>query len=186
MTKSNSSWKYCRSDKSMPFLDTLVTPRSDGSFSTTVYRKPTQTDLYLQWDSHHSIAAKYSVVNTLHHRARAVCSNPAATKRRWRSSTGGPNWKQVPHMGTKQGEKWRSRHPKDKIRTNGTTSMPMVHQCNKKPYMVLPYLQGLSESLKDVCRKHGVQVHHKGGNTIKSILMAPKDKDPITKKSGII
>ena len=39
---------------------------------------------------------------------------------------------------------------------------------------------------KKVCRKHGVQVHFKGGNTIKSFLMVPKDKDPITKKSGII
>ena len=65
----------CRSDGSMPFLDTQVTPRSDGSLNTTVYRKPTHIDLYLQWDSHHTIAAKYSVVNTLHHRARAVCSN---------------------------------------------------------------------------------------------------------------
>ena len=63
-----------REDGSIPFLDTLVTPCSDGSLSTRVYRKPTHTDLYLQWDSHHTIAAKYSVVSTLHHRAKAVCS----------------------------------------------------------------------------------------------------------------
>ena len=29
-------------------------------------------------------------------------------------------------------------------------------------------------------------MHFKGGNTIKSLLMAPKDKDPITKMSGVI
>ena len=46
----------------------------DGSLSTKVYRTPTHTDLYLQWDSHHTIAAKYSVVSTLHHRSKAVCS----------------------------------------------------------------------------------------------------------------
>ena len=46
-----------------------------------MYRKPTHTNLYLQWDSHHTIAAKYSVVNTLHHRARAVCSNPQLLKK---------------------------------------------------------------------------------------------------------
>ena len=40
--------------------------------------------------------------------------------------------------------------------------------------------------MKNVCNKHGVQVYYKGGNTIKSLLMAPKDKDHITKKSGII
>ena len=36
-----------RSDGSMPFLDVLITPREDGSLDTTVYRKPTHTDLYL-------------------------------------------------------------------------------------------------------------------------------------------
>ena len=64
-----------RSDGSMPFLNTLVTINGDGSLNTKVYRKPTHTDLYLQWDSHHSIAAKYSVINTLHHRAKSVSSN---------------------------------------------------------------------------------------------------------------
>ena len=52
--------------------------------------------------------------------------------------------------------------------------------------MVLPYVRGLSKSIKNVCNKHGVQVYYKGGNTIKSLLMAPRDKDHITKKSGII
>ena len=71
----------CRSDASMPFLDTLIIPQSDGSFSTTVYKKPSHTDLYLQWDSHHTIAAKYSIVKTLHHRAGAVCYNPQLLKK---------------------------------------------------------------------------------------------------------
>ena len=69
-----------RNDGSIPFLDTLVTPCSDGSLSTKVYRKPTHTDLYLQWDSHHTIAAKYSVLSTLHHRAKAICSTQLLLK----------------------------------------------------------------------------------------------------------
>ena len=65
-----------RPDGSMPFLDILITPRQDGSLKTTVYRKPTLTDLYLQWDSNHTITSKYSVVDTLHHRAQVICSSP--------------------------------------------------------------------------------------------------------------
>ena len=66
----------CKIDGSMAFVGTLVISQPDWGFSTTVYRKPTHTALYLQWDSHHTIAAKCSVVNTLHHRARTVSSNP--------------------------------------------------------------------------------------------------------------
>ena len=51
-----------RQEGSMPFLNILITPKEDGSLSTTVYRKPTHTDLYLQRDSNHTVSSKYSVV----------------------------------------------------------------------------------------------------------------------------
>ena len=41
-----------KEDGSIPFLDTIVKPEVDGSLSISVYRKPTHTDQYLQWDSH--------------------------------------------------------------------------------------------------------------------------------------
>ena len=59
-----------RSDGSMSFLDILITPEEDGSLRTSVFRKPTYTDLYLQLDSHHTISSKYSVAGTLYHRAK--------------------------------------------------------------------------------------------------------------------
>ena len=71
---SNSQLKN-REDGAMPFLDILVTPGRDGSLSTSVFRKPTHTDLYLQWDSHHPLTSKYSVIGTLKHRANTICSN---------------------------------------------------------------------------------------------------------------
>ena len=46
----------------IPFLDTLIKPEADNSLSTTVYRKSKHTDKYLQWDIHHNLAVKYSVV----------------------------------------------------------------------------------------------------------------------------
>ena len=48
----------------MPILGTLVTPGPDRTFLTTVYRKPTHTGQYLQWDSRHHLHAKCSVFNT--------------------------------------------------------------------------------------------------------------------------
>ena len=40
-------------DNTIPLLDTTVTSDSDGLLTTTVYRKPTYTDHYLAYDSHH-------------------------------------------------------------------------------------------------------------------------------------
>ena len=64
----------------IPFLDTLVTPLADNSLSFQVYQKSTHTDQYLQWESHHSLSSKYSVIGTLTHRAKVVCTTPELLK----------------------------------------------------------------------------------------------------------
>ena len=58
----------------------------------------------------------------------------------------------------------------------------MTGNQKQNPYIVVPYYKGLSENLKRTCQKYGVQVYFKGGNTIKSLLMAPNDKDPLMKE----
>ena len=55
-----------------------------------------------------------------------------------------------------------------------------------KTHIVVPYHQELSESFKRTCRKYGIEVHLKGSHTIKDLLMTPRHKDPILKRSGII
>ena len=52
----------------------------------------------------------------------------------------------------------------------------------QRPHIVIPYYQGISESIKKACCEYGVQVYFKAGNTIKNLLMAPKDQDVIQKK----
>ena len=65
----------------IPFLDTSVRQLADNSLSVTLYCKPTLTDQYLQWDSHHSLSAKYSVIGTVTHRAKTVCTDPELLQR---------------------------------------------------------------------------------------------------------
>ena len=57
---------------------------------------------------------------------------------------------------------------------------------NNKTFIVVPYMKGLAESCKNICRRYGVEVYFKGGRTIRDILVHPKDKDTILKKSGVI
>ena len=59
----------------LSFLDILTKP-TPNSIESTVYRKPTHTDRYLDYKSNHLIPAKLSVIHTLIHRAKQVCSTP--------------------------------------------------------------------------------------------------------------
>ena len=45
-------------DGSLPFLDTKLTRREDGTLNVTVFRKQTHTDRYLHFNSHHPVSAK--------------------------------------------------------------------------------------------------------------------------------
>ena len=74
-------------------------------------------------------------------------------------------------------------NPKKQNKSQNKNTMPENYQ---QPYLVVPYYQGLSESVKRTCSKYGIQVYFKGGITIKSLLMAPKDPDPMLKRSGVI
>ena len=60
----------------MPFLNILVRPKQNGSLSTTVYKKPTHTDLYLQWDSHHKNIIKIQCGKYPTSQGQTICSSP--------------------------------------------------------------------------------------------------------------
>ena len=46
--------------------------------------------------------------------------------------------------------------------------------------------QGVKQKLQEHLQQGGIQVHFKGGNTIKYPLVDPKDRDNITQKRGVI
>ena len=45
-----------------------------------------------------------------------------------------------------------------------------------KPYIVVPYMKGLTASCKNICRKHGIEMYFKGSYTIKELLVTPRTK----------
>ena len=53
-----------------------------------------------------------------------------------------------------------------------------------KENIVIPYTRGVGKSIKNICRKYGIQTHFKGNRTIKNILVKPIDKDPLEIKGG--
>ena len=128
------------------------------------------------------------MISTLFHRTKAVCSTkqqlqeehlqkvltrckyPRWALNRIKNKISAPNQPKGSSNSTKK-------------TTNSSTNTNSV---NKRNSNVVPYTKDLSENIKTVSKKHGVQVYFKWGKTMKDLLVAPKDKDPITMKHGII
>ena len=166
-----------KGDGSIPFLDTIIRPEEDGSFTIGVYRKPTHTDLYLPWDSNHNIAAKYSVINTLTHRAHTICSTPGLAEQELQ------HLEEV--LGACKYPRWAIKKIFNKHQNKEKKKTPRsTHQT--KCHIVVPYIEGMGESLKKICKRYGVDMHFKGGRTLKNILVSPKDEDKISNKNCVI
>ena len=131
-----------RADGSMPFLDTLVTPRRDGSLETRVYRKPTHTNQYLQWDSHHAINNKFSIISTLLHRAKNICSNNKLLEEECTHIQKALTTCKYPN--------WAIRRMKLKIDAPKTRKNNRNIQTKTKAHITVPYEEGLSETIKNI------------------------------------
>ena len=139
------------------------------------------TDLYFPWDSYHILSPKYSVISTLSHRTHTICStlqlptNELQHLEKVFMLCKYPRWAidKIFHQQQerKKGKKKQTHPPKYPAR---------------KCHIVVPCVQGICESLKNICGKHGVTVHFMGGQTLKNILVSPKDKDSMTKKNSVI
>ena len=62
------------SNGELAFFDTLL-KRNNGEISILVYKKPTHSDQYLHYSSHHQTSSKESVVSSLFNRAYSVVTN---------------------------------------------------------------------------------------------------------------
>ena len=136
----------------------------------------------LHWDSHHTISSKDSVVGTLHHRAKTICSNRQLLQQEEEDLSEAQMNCKYPIWALNR-VKMKMNKPAQKKKNNPNTTQ---QNTNLKPYITVPYYKGLSESVKKKCNNYGVQAYFRGGTTIKNLLMAPKDKDPMLKNSGVI
>ena len=158
-------------NNNQPFLDSLARQEDDGHISTKVYRKPTHTDQYLNWNSNHTLDHKRSVVRTLLRRADKIVTSPDDKKAEIEHVT-----KALAANGY---QKWAlSLPPPKKQREPVVNETPSTDQ--RQQSVALPYVQGTSEKLRRIFQQHGVPSYHKPFNTIKSLLVHPRTNLKLT------
>ena len=79
-------------------------------------------------------------------------------------------------MGFGQVEKRLNKSTRQATDGNTTGAQPATNEAKNKGHIAIPYTQGLSESIKKICGRYGIQTHFKGGRTIKSLLVSPRIK----------
>ena len=151
-------------DNKLPFLDVQV-EKSEEAFRTSVYRKPTATDRYLNFKSHHPDTVKKGIVRCLQTRATNICGDEAARKMEMSRLT-------------------------STFRRNGYPTSFMKHkpkeasqqQPRDKPIATvsLPYNRGLSEKLRRICGAYNIRTVFRSTTTLRRSLT--KVRPPTTKE----
>jgi len=153
------------------FLDVLVSRTDEGNLSTSIYRKPTHTNQLLDFNSHHPVSVKRSVVSTL---TNTLPLTIMAKKQ------------EIQHL--------------RKVFTANNYSQQFVHQtmhrsltthntprCETPQAIVsIPYIKGISEHIRRVLAECNIRTFFKTTNTLRQLLSHPKDCIPLKNKSGVV
>ena len=158
-------------DGRLPFLDVLVTCQHSGALTTTIYHKPTHTNRYLQFTSHHPRHHKLSIARSLHSRLNT-------------------------HITDHTNYRVQSSHVKQTLALNG---YPRKYFCGQRKttdrslptrsfesFTLIPYIQGVSDKIQRVLNEVGVKDAMKPHLTIRKLLLFLKDPLDNSEKSCLV
>ena len=159
-------------DGKLPFLDVNICRLPDGSFNTSVFRKPTHTDRYLDFASHHPLSHKRAVVCTLTSRASTHSSQ---------------HHDKITEMSNIVSSLKLNGYPKTFIHSSRRS--PAVAPTSTPEWRaeaVIPYVQGVSECLRHVQTPLQIRVCFNPFLTFRHMLSKPKDQVPNLQQFGVV
>ena len=158
----------------LAFLDTAVSREPDGRLTTSVYRKPTHTDQYLAYDSHHPQSVKRGIVKCLYERAKRLVTKPSVISE---------EKKHLSSVLVSNGYPFSFLQKLTKTGRPNDSTKPAIEF---KATAVLPYVKGVSEQLRRSLQQQGVRAVFKSETTLRSHLVRPKDAVNPAKQDGVV
>ena len=156
----------------LAFLDVSVQQTKDGSLATSVYRKPTHTNRYLQYSSHHPVNQKVSVARTLFSRAISITSN---------------NEKKIEEFHQIAKTLKNNEFFSNKCSFKNYMQNHNIRKTEKlKRFTSIPYVQGVSEPISRILTQVDIGVALKPHHTLSSLLRKPKDVINFEQKRGLV
>ena len=172
------------SNGELAFLDTLL-KQNNGEISVLVYRKPTHTDQYLHYSSHHQTSCKESVVSSLFNRAYSIITNKDDLHKE------NARIKQV----LKENGYQESIISKIFKRITNNHSLPQSQQLmlatdiqeeEIRISISLPYVEGTSGKLRRILRSHKIRSTFYTENTLHILFCKLNDRVANKDKNNIV
>ena len=159
------------------FLDALVT-RKDNDLIVEVYRKPTHTDRYLDFFSHHDKRHKISTADKQGKENELIRVTDALRCNNYPQNV-------------------ISNNLKTKSSTQRTNPIPTAEEfvcmffkwaalSDFSKYAVLPYINGISQPLTRLLKKHDIRVVSKPFKTLQQEFPSPKSRPPIDLQPNVV
>ena len=172
--------KEIEQNNNIKFLDLDITHNEKGIFFD-IYRKPTQTDVIIPYDSHHHHSHKLAAINSYLHRCyNTPLSDTNRNKEIETIKNIAINNKFPPQTINKIIHKYQFRHN----RHNATALIPIKDEKNHK-YRNITFPGKIAHSIKHIFNKYNINISFKTDNTTKNKLFNAKDKIQKVDKNGV-
>ena len=155
-------------DGNLLFLDSLLHRKDDRTLEVSVYRKPSHTDWYLHFSSHHPPPRE---------ERHGLLPLPPS-----------PDYRQNENVTKEEGHLRMVLEGNDYPETfvNATSRPRTATEPTEEPLATafIPYVAGLSEDMRRVCWRYKIRTIFCSTSSLHGQLMQVKDQDPLGKKSN--
>ena len=167
-----------------PFLDTLIQRNSDSTISVRVYRKPTHTDQYLKFTSHHLARAKRG---SSHHYSTEQGTSLATLPTK-KKKTKEENYLTAVIQANGYAKKFinstirASQLPRQSANSSNNENQEQIVQVRINS----PYVKGTSEQFKRIFNDHNINCTFYTTTTLLTLLSHAKDPVPSEQRNNIV